>query len=179
MNKFNSYLDLQRTREKRQKAHDKKNIKLVNFKFLEEPKRNKMNFDIVFTQRNLNKKNINFLNNKGTSGRKGILKNKNELTNVETDKKISQDKTKALYYVEKTQKDNSMISFYDGIQLIADQGKDLVHALLFFSGSCGYDVVVSLYNLVVGFDDIHQFVQQRRNRLIFNRSCRISDLLVD
>ena len=116
MNKFNSYFDLQRTREKRQKGNDKKNIKLVNFKFLEEPKRNKMNFDIVFTQMNLNKKNINFLNNKGTSARKGILKKKKDLTNAETDKKINEDKTKALNNVEKTQKDNSMISYYDVTQ---------------------------------------------------------------
>lgn len=116
MNKYNSFLDLQKAKEKRQKELDKKTIKLVNFKFLDEPKRNKTNFDIVFTQMNFNKKNIDFLNNSGTSARKGILKKKKDLTNAETDKKNTEDKTKTLCYDEKTEKDNSMISFYDGTQ---------------------------------------------------------------
>ena len=114
MDKLNSYLRIQRTKEKWQKEKEKKNIKLVNFKFLNEQKKDNEKIDIVFTQRNSNKKALNFLNNKGKSAKKSILKNKKELSNAETDRKKKNFKDKTLNIEGKMEKDNSMISLYDG-----------------------------------------------------------------
>ena len=114
MDKLNSYLRIQRTKEKWQKEKEKKNIKLVNFKFLNEQKKDNEKIDIVFTQRNSNKKALNFLNNKGKSAKKSILKNKKELSNAETDRKKKKFKDKTVNIEGKMEKDNSMISLYDG-----------------------------------------------------------------
>ena len=114
MDKLNSYLRIQRTKEKWQKEKEKKNIKLVNFKFLNEQKKDNEKIDIVFTQRNSNKKALNFLNNKGKSAKKSILKNKKELSNAETDRKKKNFKDKTVNIEGKMEKDNSMISLYDG-----------------------------------------------------------------
>ena len=114
MDKLNSYLRIQRTKEKWQKEKEKKNIKLVNFKFLNEQKKDNEKTDIVFTQRNSNKKALNFLNNKGKSAKKSILKNKKELSNAETDRKKKNFKDKTVNIEGKMEKDNSMISLYDG-----------------------------------------------------------------
>ena len=114
MSNFNSYLRIQMEKEKRQKDMERKNIKIVNFKFLNEHKKNNDKFDIVFTNKNSNDKEINFLKDKGTKAKKSILKNKKEMANAETDKKKNNNKNKIVSYDRNMEKDNSMISLYDG-----------------------------------------------------------------
>ena len=74
-----------------------KKIKLINLKFSHELKKKDNDFQIVFTQKNTNNRNITFLNNKET------------LSGSKTYRKFGISKT-----VEKLEKDNSMISLYDG-----------------------------------------------------------------
>ena len=114
MSKFNSYLNIQMTKGKKQKDIEKKNIKLVNFKFLNEHKKVNDNFDIIFTNKNPNGEEINFFKNKVTPVKKSILKNKKDLANAETDKKKNNIKNKNVNYEMDMEKDNSLISLYDG-----------------------------------------------------------------
>ena len=74
-----------------------KKIKLINLKFSHELKKKDNDFQIVFTQKNTNNRNITFLNNKET------------LPGSKTYRKFGISKT-----VEKLEKDNSMVSLYDG-----------------------------------------------------------------
>ena len=74
-----------------------KKIKLINLKFSHELKKKDNDFQIVFNQKNTNNRNITFLNNKET------------LSGSKTYRKFGISKT-----VEKLEKDNSMISLYDG-----------------------------------------------------------------
>ena len=114
MSKFNSYLNIQMTKGKKQKDIEKKNIKLVNFKFSNEHKKVNNNFDIIFTNNNPNGEELNFLKNKVTPVKKSILKNKKYLSNAETDKKKNNSKNKNVNYEMDMEKDNSLISLYDG-----------------------------------------------------------------
>lgn len=81
-------------REERIKNNSKKNIKLLNNKYLKEVK-------INLTQKNSNKRNINFSINNNT------------LSNAKTIKEIDETQND-LYIEERTEKENTMISFYDG-----------------------------------------------------------------
>ena len=114
MSNFNSYLNIQMTKGKKQKDIEKKNIKLVNFKFSNEHKKVNNNFDIIFTNNNPNGEELNFLKNKVTPVKKSILKNKKYLSNAETDKKNNNSKNKNVNYEMDMEKDNSLISLYDG-----------------------------------------------------------------
>ena len=114
MSNFNSYLKIQMEKGKRQKDMERKNIKIVNFKFLNEHKKNNEKFDIVFTNKNSNNKEIDFLKDKGTTAKKSILKNKKEMTNAETDKKKNNTKNKTVSYDRNMEKDTSMINLCDG-----------------------------------------------------------------
>ena len=100
MNTFNSYLAIMISKEKRKKDLAKKNIKLINCKYLNEIKNTDNNFQIMFTQKNSNRRNINYLNNREM------------LSGAKTTKKFRNTYTEC--YDEKTDKDNSIMSFYDG-----------------------------------------------------------------
>lgn len=101
MNKYNSYLIMMLTKEKRQKELAKKNIKLINCKYINEKAKDD-NIKIIFTQKNSNKRNFNLLNNKET------------LSGAKTSKRIVKINNNTVNYDERTNKDFSMVSFYDG-----------------------------------------------------------------
>lgn len=113
MNKLNSYLSMEKTKEKKKKEIETKKIKIVNFKISNEPKRNNNNFQINFTHRNSNKRNINFSDNRGWSTRKSTLKNKKTLDYEDIDNKILNTKINTVYNEDQFDKNISMISFYD------------------------------------------------------------------
>lgn len=84
------------------KEPSKKIAKIINLKYLHELKKNDKDFQIVFTQKNSGNRNINFLHNKEI------------LSCAKTFRKFRE--TKTVCCEEKLEKDNSMISFYDGTQ---------------------------------------------------------------
>ena len=102
MNKYNSFLATIMPKENMSKEPSKKIVKLINLKYLHELKKNDKDFQIVFTQKNSGNRNINFLHNKEI------------LSCAKTFRKFKE--TKTVCCEEKMEKDNSMISFYDGTQ---------------------------------------------------------------
>ena len=102
MSKYNSFLATIMPKENKSKEPSKKIVKLINLKCLHELKKNDKDFQIVFTQKNSGNRNINFLNNKEI------------LSCAKTFRKFRE--TKTVCCEEKLEKDNSMISFYDGTQ---------------------------------------------------------------
>jgi hypothetical protein len=89
-------------KENKSKEPSKKIVKLINLKYLHELKKNDKDFQIVFTQKNSGNRNINFLHNKEI------------LSCAKTFRKFRE--TKTVCCEEKLEKDNRMISFYDGTQ---------------------------------------------------------------
>ena len=63
MNKYNSYLNIQTTKESKQKELRKKNIRLINNKYFDELKRNENIFQTIFTQTKSKKRKVTFLDN--------------------------------------------------------------------------------------------------------------------
>ena len=102
MSKYNSFLATIMPKENKSKEPSKKIVKLINLKYLHELKKNDKDFQIVFTQKNSGNRNINFLHNKEI------------LSCAKTFRKFRE--TKTVCCEEKLEKDNSMISFYDGTQ---------------------------------------------------------------
>jgi len=102
MSKYNSFLATIMPKENMNKEPSKKIAKLINLKYLHELKKNDKDFQIVFTQKNSGNRNINFLHNKEI------------LSCAKTFRKFRE--TKTVCCEEKMEKDNSMISFYDGTQ---------------------------------------------------------------
>jgi len=102
MSKYNSFLATIMPKENKSKEPSKKIVKLINLKCLHELKKNDKDFQIVFTQKNSGNRNINFLHNKEI------------LSCAKTFRKFRE--TKTVCCEEKMEKDNSMISFYDGTQ---------------------------------------------------------------
>ena len=102
MSKYNSFLATIMPKENKTKEPSKKIVKLINLKYLHELKKNDKDFQIVFTQKNSGNRNINFLHNKEI------------LSCAKTFRKFRE--TKTVCCEEKMEKDNSMISFYDGTQ---------------------------------------------------------------
>ena len=102
MSKYNSFLATIMPKENKSKEPSKKIVKLINLKYLHELKKNDKDFQIVFTQKNSGNRNINF------------LRNKEILSWAKTFRKFRE--TKTVCCEEKLEKDNSMISFYDGTQ---------------------------------------------------------------
>ena len=102
MSKYNSFLATIMPKENMSKEPSKKIAKIINLKYLHELKKNDKDFQIVFTQKNSGNRNINFLHNKEI------------LSCAKTFRKFRE--TKTVCCEEKLEKDNSMISFYDGTQ---------------------------------------------------------------
>ena len=104
MNKQNSYLNIQTTKESKQKELRKKNIRLINNKYFEDVKRNENIFKAIFTQTKSKKRKVTFLDNN------------NVPSLAKTNKKLEENNINNLHFEGKTEKDISMISFYDGSQ---------------------------------------------------------------
>lgn len=102
MSKYNSFLATIMPKENKSKEPSKKIVKLINLKYLHELKKNDKDFQIVFTQKNSGNRNINFLHNKDI------------LSCAKTFRKFRE--TKTVCCEENLEKDNSMISLYDGTQ---------------------------------------------------------------
>ena len=105
MNKYNSYLNIQTTKESKQKELRKKNIRLINNKYFEDVKRNENIFKAIFTQTKSKKRKGIFLDN-----------NNNAPSLAKTNKKLEENNINNVFLEGKIEKDNSVISFYDGTQ---------------------------------------------------------------
>ena len=105
MNKYNSYLNIDTKKEKKRKELGKKNIRLINNKYFDELKRNENIFQTIFTQIKSKKRKVTFLDN-----------NNNAPSLAKTNKKLEENNINNVFLEGKTEKDNSVISFYDGTQ---------------------------------------------------------------
>ena len=101
MSKYNFFLDIQTTKEKNQKEFEKKNIRLINSKYLKELNKNENNFQDILTHTNLKKIKFNFLdyNRIHSLAKKMLELKKNNIDSTNLD--------------GKNEKDTSLESFYD------------------------------------------------------------------
>ena len=114
MNKSNSYIEKQRTKEQSKKEIKTKYIKLINTKNIKTPQLNIENLQIIFPHMNINKRKINAMNNKKENNKTNFGVNGEINTQDGLKKENLYSSTLNMQCSEITDDNVSVISLYDG-----------------------------------------------------------------